>query len=505
MEAHKPTVLLVDDEPQILAVLKRQLRGDDYRILTTSDPTEVLSILGNEPVDVLVSDVNMPEMSGVDLVSKVRASYPGVSRILLTGQVSIDVAVEAINRGEVFRYLMKPWAENDVRDAVRGGVRLAASARRTASIERAVARRARALEQIERRNPEIREVMRGGDGVYALPSSGRVDLVGRSADALAVLRELLEESPAPPPSSPRRAEMASAIVRTTGPATEASTLESAAAEIAEVSDVTTLPRKRTRSAPDRDVGPRVDGERCTQEVEAPVNGDGGAYGANGTEPSSVRPSVKAHPTLDDADLVSAPQSPVMRHGGGAHGGEGVPRSVLASRPDSAFPSRTDALKQEPPRGAMLSRPEGTREAMPSRPESLREGMPSRREAMPSRHEGAREAMPSRYDDAPPPAAPRRGLGIVAAATGFVAVAAAAAFFAWPRTAPPKEVPIAPVAATVAPVETSAPAPPAPTVTAAPTAAATTPLPKPTIRASASKTPRAPTTMGDLKVPNFGAP
>lgn len=111
MEPNKGTVLLVDDEPMILSALRRQIRNAGYRVLAAGSPQEALSILEREHVEVLVSDIDMPQMSGTALVAQVRQRHPDVVRILMTGRGSLESATRAINDGEVHRYLMKPFDE----------------------------------------------------------------------------------------------------------------------------------------------------------------------------------------------------------------------------------------------------------------------------------------------------------------------------------------------------------------------------------------------------------
>jgi FixJ family two-component response regulator len=197
-----PTVLLVDDDQLVLDMLTHQLRSEGCRILSTTDPKDAPDILWQEDVAVLVADVDMPGMSGLDLVSNVRVAFPGVARILLTGQTSSDVVVDAINRGQVFRYLKKPCMGDELREAVRGAVQLAASLRRHATVERAVARRARTLDHVERLHPEIRHIPRTDDGSYALPCLGALLGEPHRSHAILALRELLEEQTSTPSAAP---------------------------------------------------------------------------------------------------------------------------------------------------------------------------------------------------------------------------------------------------------------------------------------------------------------
>lgn len=116
------TLLFVDDEASILSSLKRLFRPHGYRILTANSGTEGLTVLEKESVDLVVSDMRMPEMDGAQFLEQVRAHWPQVVRILLTGYADVASTVAAINRGEIYRYISKPWDDNEivltVRDAL---------------------------------------------------------------------------------------------------------------------------------------------------------------------------------------------------------------------------------------------------------------------------------------------------------------------------------------------------------------------------------------------------
>ena len=108
MEKEK-NVLFLDDEADILSALERLLIAEPYGILQTSDPDEALDLIGKHPIKVVVSDQRMPKMSGVEFLRKVKERYPDKMRILLSGYVDFSTAEEAINFGEVFRFITKPW------------------------------------------------------------------------------------------------------------------------------------------------------------------------------------------------------------------------------------------------------------------------------------------------------------------------------------------------------------------------------------------------------------
>lgn len=108
------TVLLVDDEPNILSSLRRLLRPTGYRTLIAESGRAGLEILEKEQVDLVISDMRMPEMDGAHFLEEVRNRWPGVVRILLTGYADISSTIAAINRGEIYRYISKPWNDHDL-------------------------------------------------------------------------------------------------------------------------------------------------------------------------------------------------------------------------------------------------------------------------------------------------------------------------------------------------------------------------------------------------------
>lgn len=113
--AGKPaTLLFIDDEANILAALKRLFRPLGYNILSAESGAEALALLEKEPVDLVISDMRMPHMSGAELLEQIRTKWPEVVRILLTGYSDLESTIAAINRGEIYRYISKPWDDNDI-------------------------------------------------------------------------------------------------------------------------------------------------------------------------------------------------------------------------------------------------------------------------------------------------------------------------------------------------------------------------------------------------------
>jgi putative nucleotidyltransferase with HDIG domain len=116
---HEHTVLFVDDELNILKALQRLLRVEDMNVLCASRASEALELMEKHPTQVVVTDQRMPEVSGVDFLARVREHYPDVVRMMLTGYTEMNVAVDAINRGEIYRLITKPWNDDELRATIR--------------------------------------------------------------------------------------------------------------------------------------------------------------------------------------------------------------------------------------------------------------------------------------------------------------------------------------------------------------------------------------------------
>lgn len=117
-----PVVLFVDDEPSILSSLRRLFRPQGYRVLLADSGKAALAMLETEPIDLVVSDMRMPEMDGAALLEQVRERWPAVGRILLTGYADIGSTVAAINRGQIHRYIAKPWDDRELLMCVHDGL-----------------------------------------------------------------------------------------------------------------------------------------------------------------------------------------------------------------------------------------------------------------------------------------------------------------------------------------------------------------------------------------------
>ena len=109
----KQPILLVDDEPDVLFSLKGLLRRD-FELYTAESGDEALEILRQHDIHVIMTDQRMPGMTGVELMKLAKAEFPAAVRIVFTGYADIKAVVDAINSGDLYRYVTKPWDPDDL-------------------------------------------------------------------------------------------------------------------------------------------------------------------------------------------------------------------------------------------------------------------------------------------------------------------------------------------------------------------------------------------------------
>ena len=134
-DAESFTLLCVDDEANILSSLKRLFRPTGYRVLTAPGGAEALALMEQEAVDLIISDMRMPGMNGAEVLAAARERWPETVRVLLTGFADMTSTIEAINKGQLHRYIAKPWDDNEVLLVVREGLEKKALLREKARLE----------------------------------------------------------------------------------------------------------------------------------------------------------------------------------------------------------------------------------------------------------------------------------------------------------------------------------------------------------------------------------
>jgi len=115
------TLLCVDDESNVLRTLQRLFHRKPYKIMIADSALNALKIIENTPIDVIVSDMRMPEMDGATLLEKVAKSHPDTYRIVLSGYADFESTVAAINLGKIHRFINKPWDNDGLINAVEEG------------------------------------------------------------------------------------------------------------------------------------------------------------------------------------------------------------------------------------------------------------------------------------------------------------------------------------------------------------------------------------------------
>ena len=115
-------ILVVDDEEIVLVALYETLRREQYQVVTTSVPATALAELKKQEFSVIISDQRMPTLTGLELLAQAREIQPNASRILITAVLSLDTVIDAINKGEIYRFVVKPWLREELLVTVKNAV-----------------------------------------------------------------------------------------------------------------------------------------------------------------------------------------------------------------------------------------------------------------------------------------------------------------------------------------------------------------------------------------------
>jgi DNA-binding NtrC family response regulator len=162
-----PTILVVDDDPWILELVKDMLASEPCRVVTTTDPVKALPLMEWERADVLLADVAMPEVDGIDLVVRARKLFPAVPRLLLTAVPTLERILRAVNEAEVYRVLVKPVSPKVLRDTLREALQHRFELRAGATAQQGSIERAERLFELEKAHPGIGSV-NSVAGLYVL-------------------------------------------------------------------------------------------------------------------------------------------------------------------------------------------------------------------------------------------------------------------------------------------------------------------------------------------------
>jgi DNA-binding NtrC family response regulator len=162
------TVLIVDDEASIRRALMRLLGRESHRVLEAPGAQEALKIADTTPVDLVITDYAMPDCNGLELLVQMKTRYPQTVRMIMTGKADLKAVIAAINEGHVYRFILKPWDN----DELCLSVRLALEQRKLLSENRRLVGQLNVqeemLQRLAKQYPGITQVDRDADGAIVL-------------------------------------------------------------------------------------------------------------------------------------------------------------------------------------------------------------------------------------------------------------------------------------------------------------------------------------------------
>ncbi|MBZ0230785.1 MAG: response regulator, partial [Deltaproteobacteria bacterium] len=172
------TILIVDDEIEVTRALARVVASPDRRVITLHDPYEALEVVAREVVDLVITDKDMPRMSGHMLIDALKASHPDIPCVILTGAPDLASALVALNGEQVVRYMTKPYDPAEMRATVEAGLARRAANQEARAVKRVAEAREALLREVSVIEPMLLDVTPGSlQGVG--PLGQRVDDVVR--------------------------------------------------------------------------------------------------------------------------------------------------------------------------------------------------------------------------------------------------------------------------------------------------------------------------------------
>ena len=159
-------VLYLDDEEHNLTAFRAAFRRD-FQVHVTTVPSEAVRILQEHPIEVVISDQKMPDISGVEFFEMIMADHPDPVRMLLTGHADIDAVIDAINKGRIYKYISKPWNEAELKRLVEEAAELCRVRRRSTKLNESYAKNLLALREA------LSQVKQQADAHPSLPAADK--------------------------------------------------------------------------------------------------------------------------------------------------------------------------------------------------------------------------------------------------------------------------------------------------------------------------------------------
>lgn len=185
---HKWSILIVDDDQYILDSLRRTLARDEFDLTCVNDPQSAIDLMSQEGFDLLLSDIDMPGISGHEVMKNAQRLQPKMIRVFVTGGAGMETAVRAINEGEVHRFVRKPFRAEDLRELVRAALDRKAELDLVSEASSRTDRRKHLFEQLEIEHPGITEVKLDDDGVYLVKTEA-ISIVAESVGLTRMLHD----------------------------------------------------------------------------------------------------------------------------------------------------------------------------------------------------------------------------------------------------------------------------------------------------------------------------
>ncbi len=164
----EPVILVVDDDPPIRRALQRLFVREGYRVIEASGPPEALKIAQATPPDLVISDYVMPDGNGLDLLVEIRKRYPHMVRMIMTGKADLQTVIAAINDGHVYRFVLKPWDNDDLCLSVRLALEQSKLLSENRRLVGQLQEQEEVLRGLAKQYPGITTVERDADGAIVL-------------------------------------------------------------------------------------------------------------------------------------------------------------------------------------------------------------------------------------------------------------------------------------------------------------------------------------------------
>lgn len=162
------SILIVDDEKNVLSAIQRALRGEPYSIYSTDSVEKAFQLIKAREVSLVISDYKMPQTDGLEFLKQVKSLHPHILTIMLTGQAEVQLAVEAINAAGVYKFILKPWDDEDLKITVRRSLEAIDLASERDRLQQKVKSRDAILLDLEAKFPGISKVRKDDEGYLIL-------------------------------------------------------------------------------------------------------------------------------------------------------------------------------------------------------------------------------------------------------------------------------------------------------------------------------------------------